>query len=141
MGFTNLYGLELQWYAVEKAKELTKGINILQGSGFDIPFKDNYFDAVCTNDVLIHIAPENHAKFMSEIVRCSKQYIFGFEYYADEVTPLGYRGTQNTMWKADYEAIYRKNFPNLVTVKREFIEYVSPDEKGNVDILYMLEKK
>jgi len=58
MGFTNLYGIELQWYAVEKAKEYTKGINIIQGSGFDIPFKDGYFDLVITNGVLIHIAPK-----------------------------------------------------------------------------------
>src|ERR1700751_5572614 len=52
MGFTNLYGIELQSYAVEKSKEVTKGLNIIQGSGFDIPFKDNFFDVVLTNGVL-----------------------------------------------------------------------------------------
>ena len=41
-------------YAVEKGKENTKGINIIQGSAFDLPYKDNYFDLVCTNGVLIH---------------------------------------------------------------------------------------
>ena len=40
MGFTNLYGIELQWYAVEKAKQQSQHINIVQGSAFDIPFKD-----------------------------------------------------------------------------------------------------
>src|SRR5687768_14093370 len=49
MGFQNIYGIELQTYAVEKAKEITRNINIIQGSGFDIPFKNNYFDLVCTN--------------------------------------------------------------------------------------------
>ncbi|GAE87793.1 hypothetical protein [Acetivibrio straminisolvens] len=33
MGFGNLYGIELQQYAVEKAKSLTQGINIIQGLG------------------------------------------------------------------------------------------------------------
>ncbi|HEX6334316.1 MAG TPA: pseudaminic acid biosynthesis-associated methylase, partial [Flavisolibacter sp.] len=49
MGFTNLYGIELQSYAVEKAKSLTSNINIIQGSGFDIPFRDGFFDVVVTN--------------------------------------------------------------------------------------------
>lgn len=50
MGFTNLYGVELQAYAVQRSKEFTEGINIIQGSGFDVPFKDGFFDLVCTND-------------------------------------------------------------------------------------------
>lgn len=59
MGFRNLYGIELQQYAVEKAKSLTQGINIIQGIGDDIPFKDGYFDMVFTSGVLIHISPDN----------------------------------------------------------------------------------
>ena len=50
MGFTNLYGIELQSYAVEKAKEQTKDINIIMGSGFDTPFKDGYFDVIFSLD-------------------------------------------------------------------------------------------
>ncbi len=37
-GFINLYGIELQSYAVELAKIKTKDINIIQGTAFDIPF-------------------------------------------------------------------------------------------------------
>ncbi|MFH1583272.1 MAG: methyltransferase domain-containing protein, partial [Candidatus Falkowbacteria bacterium] len=44
--YKNLYGIEILDYAVEEAKNLTKNINIIQGSAFDIPFKDNYFDLV-----------------------------------------------------------------------------------------------
>ena len=57
MGYKNLYGIELQPYAVQRAKDFTKGINIIQGEADDIPFKDGYFDLVFTSDVLIHIAP------------------------------------------------------------------------------------
>src|SRR5687768_9923652 len=32
MGYNNLYGIEIQNYAVEKAKLISKGINIIQGS-------------------------------------------------------------------------------------------------------------
>ena len=38
-GFSNLFGIELQWYAVQKAQDRTKRINIIQGSAFDIPVK------------------------------------------------------------------------------------------------------
>jgi len=39
MGFNNLYGIELQQYAIEKAKALTKRINIIHGVADDIPLK------------------------------------------------------------------------------------------------------
>ncbi|HRJ36776.1 MAG TPA: hypothetical protein PK610_12355, partial [Flavobacteriales bacterium] len=39
MGFTKLYGIELQQYAVNRAHEWLKDVNIIQGSGFDIPFR------------------------------------------------------------------------------------------------------
>lgn len=57
MGFKNLYGIEINSYAVELSKQRTKDINIIQGSAFDIPFRDNYFDLIFTSGLLIHIAP------------------------------------------------------------------------------------
>ncbi len=46
MDFRNLYGIELQPQAVELAKGRTKGMNIIQATAYDIPFKDGYFDMV-----------------------------------------------------------------------------------------------
>jgi len=79
MGFNNLYGIELQQYAIEKAKALTKRINIIHGVADDIPFKDGYFDMVFTSGVLIHISPGNINRVLDEIYRCSREYIWGFE--------------------------------------------------------------
>jgi pseudaminic acid biosynthesis-associated methylase len=138
MGFTNIYGVELQSYAVEKSKEYTKGINIIQGSGFDLPFKDNYFDLVCTNGVLIHIHPNDHSKIMSEMVRCSKKYVMGFEYYSPETLDVNYRGNAGFLWKADFAKIFTDSFPNLTEVRRDYYKYVQND---NVDYAYLLEKK
>jgi pseudaminic acid biosynthesis-associated methylase len=139
-GYNNLFGIELQAYAVERAKEFTQNINLIQGSGFDIPFKDNYFDIVCTNGVLIHIAPNDHLKIMSEMVRCSKKYIWGFEYYADSVTNINYRGNEGFLWKADFAEIFLKNFSNLKLVKKVIYPFVNDVEKGNKDCMYLLEK-
>ena len=67
LGYQNLYGVEINAYAVQKAKELTKNINIIEGSAFDIPFKDGYFDLVFTAGVLIHIHPDDLRRVMKEI--------------------------------------------------------------------------
>jgi pseudaminic acid biosynthesis-associated methylase len=138
MGFENLYGIELQPYAVEKSKKQFSGLNIITGSGFDLPFKDDFFDLVCTNGVLIHIAPQDHFAFMKEIHRCSKQYIMGWEYYDKEVTELNYRDNEGYMWKADYARIYKKNFPDLDLKAEQHIKYVA---NNNQDSIFLLEKR
>lgn len=136
-GYKNLYGLELQWYAVEKSKNLHSNINIIQGSGFDIPFKDNYFDLVMTNGVLIHIAPNDHYKIMSEITRCSKQYILGFEYFNETTEEITYRGNNNKLWKADFANIYQQHF-DLTLINQIKYPYISNPK--SIDALFLLEK-
>jgi pseudaminic acid biosynthesis-associated methylase len=140
MGFQQLYGVELQPYAVERAKEFTRHVNIVQGSGFDIPFKDAFFDVVCTNGVLIHIAPDDLPRIMAEMVRCSRRYIWGFEYYSPELTTIPYRGNEGFLWKADYAKLFLEQFPELRLVKQELYPYQTPNEQGNVDSMYLLEK-
>ena len=139
-GFTDLYGIELQPYAVEKAKQNTRHINIVQGSGFDLPFRDAFFDVVCTNGVLIHIAPDDLPKIMDEMVRCSRRYIWGFEYYSPELAEIPYRGNQGFLWKADYAGLFQQRHPSLRLVKQELYPYVNASESGNVDCMYLLEK-
>ena len=141
MGFTSLYGVELQDYAVQKAKEYTVGINIIQGSAFELPFKDQFFDLVFTSGVLIHISPDNLSKVFAEMYRCSKKYIWGFEYYADKTTSINYRGNEGFLWKANYGKLIRDQFSDLTLVKEEFYPYITENEKGNTDFMYLLEKK
>ncbi len=138
MGFENLYGIELQSYAAEQAKKYTKNINIICGSGFDLPFKDNYFDIVCTNGVLIHISPDNLPLIMAEMYRCSRKYIWGFEYFEEKVTEINYRGHENYLWKADYASLFMQQYPDLKLVKKEFYPY--SDNPSIKDCMYLLEK-
>lgn len=138
MGYKNLYGIEVQSYAVEEAKKLTSGINIIQGSAFDIPYKDNYFDLVFTSGVLIHISPDEIGFVMDEIHRCANRYIWGFEYYSDVLTKVDYRGNKNLLWKTDFAKLYLERFPDLVRVKEEKVKYLYDD---NVDSMFLLEKK
>jgi pseudaminic acid biosynthesis-associated methylase len=137
MGFTNLFGIEIQPNAVELSKKYTQHINIIVGSGLDIPFKDNYFDLVFTSGVLIHIAPDNLPVIMKEIVRCSRKYVLGFEYYADKIEEINYRGNKGFLWKADYSSLFLQHCPQLKATRKEFYKYLSDN---NVDAMYLLEK-
>lgn len=137
MGFKNLYGIELQDYAIEYSKKRTKGINIIRGSVFDIPFKDGYFDMVFTSGLLIHINPSDLRKAMTEIHRCCSRYIWGFEYYSEDYKKIVYRGHKNLLWKANFPKIYTDTFSDLKVIEIKFLKYL---ENDNVDIMFLLEK-
>jgi pseudaminic acid biosynthesis-associated methylase len=141
MSFENLYGIELQAYAVEKAKSTTKNINIIQGSAFDIPFRNGYFDLVYTAGVLIHIAPTDLHQVMAEMVRCTKRYIWGFEYYSSEPKEINYRGNKGVLWKMDYAEEFMRLDKRLSLLKKKRYPDVAEQEKGNEDAMYLLEIK
>lgn len=136
-GYNNLYGIELQSYAVEKSKELTRGINIIQGSAFDIPFRNSYFDVVYTSGVLIHISPKDINQALTEIYRTSNRYIWGFEYFSEQYEEINYRGHKGKLWKTNFAELYLKLFPDLKLVRENRYKYLKED---NVDQMFLLEK-
>ncbi len=135
-GFTNLWGLEINKKALTIARE-NKNFNLLEGSGFDIPFRDSFFDLVFTSGVLIHIAPNDLYRIVDEIYRVSKRYIWGFEYYSEECQPIEYRGHNDRLWKNNFLKIYQESHPDLRVVKQKKIKYV---ENDNFDMMFLLEK-
>ena len=137
MGFKSLYGLDLQEYAVELSKSRTKHINIIQGSAFDIPYKNGFFDLVFTSGLLIHIAPSDIRKVLAEIYRSSNKYIWGFEYFADVYTEVEYRGHKGLLWKTNFSKMYLEQFSDLHRVKEKRYKYINND---NEDSIFLLEK-
>lgn len=139
IGYENLYGIEIQQSVVEEVRRSYPQFGVLQSPGQDIPFKDNFFDMVFTNNVLIHVSPESINDVMDEIYRVSKRWIWGFEYYAPEFTEINYHGHENLLWKADYAALFQQRFPDLKLVRSQEVPCL--DEPGNMDKLYLLEKQ
>jgi pseudaminic acid biosynthesis-associated methylase len=138
MGFTNLYGIELQDYAVELSKSRTRHINIFQGTSFDIPFKDGFFDLVFTSGLLTHISPADIKEATQEVYRCTRKWIWGFESYAERYEKITYRGHPDLFWKVDYAGLYHKTIEDLELIREERLKY--PDGK-NVDSMFLLRKK
>ena len=138
MGFERLYGIELQQHAVELSKSRTENINIIQGSAFDIPFKDGWFDLVFTSGLLIHINPKDIGNALSEIYRCTNRYILGYEYYADQLKEILYRGHKNLLWKTDFAQLYLTEFSDLELAKENRLRYL--DNENNIDSMFLIRK-
>lgn len=136
-GFDNLYGVEIQSDAVERAKRLTKGINIIRGSAFDLPFQNNYFDLVFTSGVLIHIHPKDQKAAMREMFRVSRKYIWGFEYFNETVQEIPYRGNRNVLWKNNFPKLWQQYCPKLKLVKVKKYRYVGQKIQ---DVMYLFRK-
>ena len=137
MGFENLYGIEINQRAIEITKSRTRNINTIHGSGFDLPFKDGYFDLVFTSGVLIHISPSDSGRIMDEIYRCTKKNIWGFEYFAEEYMEVAYRGKTNLLWKANFSKLYMERFKDLALVKERRYNYLN---SNNTNSMFLLAK-
>jgi pseudaminic acid biosynthesis-associated methylase len=137
MGFKCLYGIDVNPYAVAKAKKRLPGAQIIQGAADDIPFKDGYFDLVMTCGVLIHIPPGNLPFALREIHRCSNKYIFGYEYYSPQYKEVAYRGNKKLLWKGDFKAIYKESSPGLALMKHRYLPYLGSE---NTDEMFLLRK-
>jgi len=137
MGFNSLYGIDVQHEAVELSKGKNKNINIIYGSAFDIPFRDDFFDLVFTSGLLIHIGPGDIGSVLSEIYRCTNRFVWGLEYYAPKYTEIVYRGEDALLWKADFVDLYLNAFSDLRLIREKELLY--PDS-SNRDYMFLLEK-
>lgn len=137
MGFKNLYSIEPQEYAFKMLKKRAPGVNAIKGNIFDVPFKDGYFDIVFTSGVLIHINPKDLKKAMMEIYRCTKKYIWGYEYFSRKYEEVRYRQESNLLWKANFPSIYLNRFPNLKVEKLRYLHY---KDSSNIDVMFLLKK-
>jgi pseudaminic acid biosynthesis-associated methylase len=138
MGFTNLYGIEIQEYALQGAQARLPAAVLKQASALAIPYADQFFDLVFTSGVLIRIAPADLPAVLGEIRRCTKHWIWGFEYYAPQMTEVAYRGHSALLWKTDYARLYTEQFPDLELIREERLRYL---ENDNVDTAFLLRVK
>lgn len=141
LGYKNLYGVEIQKHAIDISKQLTleKDIYIVKGTAFNIPYKTEFFDLVFTSGVLMHISPKDINKALDEIYRCSKKYIYGYEYFSENYIEVKYRENKGMMWKTNFMKLFLDRFPDLKVVQEKKYSYLSNPCK--IDQVYLLKKR
>jgi pseudaminic acid biosynthesis-associated methylase len=107
LGYGELFGIEPQRHAVERARSRRPEWAVFQGTAFELPFRDGWFDLAFTSGVLIHISPDDVGRAMDEIHRVSKRWIVAIEYDAPTEQALAYRGHDGALWKRDHGALWQ----------------------------------
>ena len=87
-----------------------KELNGVYASGFDLPFRDDYFDLVFTCGVLIHQKPEEVETMMQEIIRVSGRYVLAMEYDSPQFEEIPYSNQKESLFKGPYGEIYEKRY-------------------------------
>lgn len=73
----DITSIEISKVALERAKELYKGLTVYQMSAEKLEFQDNYFDIVLSFDVLEHIpAVDAHLREVQRVLRGGGYYLF-----------------------------------------------------------------
>ncbi len=117
LGIGQLYGIEPQSDAVERARARDARFNVLQGTAFELPFRDGFFDLAFTSGVLIHIAPESLGAAMDELHRVSNRWIVAIEYDGATEQEIQYRGHAGALWKRDHGALWQQRHSDLKLVR------------------------
>lgn len=139
MGCRELYGIELQNYALRILRIRSRAIEVAQGTVSRIPCQSERFDLVFSSGLLIHVHPNNLEAALRELYRCSRRYISGFEYYAEECSEVTYREHRSLLWKADFARMYLERFRDLELIKE--MRFKNADNPSNLDSMFLLEKK
>jgi len=110
-----LHGIEPNEQVVELARRhpALRGADIRSGHGGALPFADSSIDLVFTVGVLIHVAPDNLAKVVDEIVRVSRHYVVCAEYFSPTPVEIQYRGMEGYLFKRDFGSYYLERHPSL----------------------------
>jgi len=118
LGVSQLFGIEPQPYAVMRARARAPEFSVIQGTAFDLPFRDGWFDLAFTSGVMIHISPDDLPHAMAEIYRVSSRYIVAIEYDHPSEQEIRYRGNANALWKRDHGGLWQHHYPDLQLIRR-----------------------
>jgi len=136
MRFKNLTGLEINETAFSIAKKNNPDINFIHSSIENFNSTETY-DLVYTAGVLIHINPDTLPLIISKMDQLSKKYIFGFEYFSENLVEIKYRNNESTCWKQNFPELIKKLNPSFNTIKEEKFQY---KDENICDVAYLLEK-
>ena len=129
LGFTNLFGVDLNRPAVEKCRS-----PCAVADGIALPFRDDAFDLVLTSGTLMHVPPEERAAFCRETSRVCTRWVWGFELWAPELVIWTFNGLIPKAWSLPEPESYGRIGRWILHHERRF-----ESDKMNYS-MYLLEK-
>ena len=105
MGFKNLTGIDINPNAIKEAKKKNPHIKFIESSINELSI-DSKYDLVFTSVVLIHQNLEILNLIIEKIIKISRKYIFGYEYFSEKLEEIeincGNKIFQNYLWRLDH---------------------------------------
>lgn len=134
MGYRNLEGCDINPDNIRRGMSMCPPLQMKVNHGTELPYPDESFDLVFTSGVLIHQDPETQLKpLMDEIVRITKRWVWGYEYYAPTIERI--ESYETGCWKGPYIDFYRER--GLKSIVDGIFIYRGGDEQ---DAMFLLEK-
>jgi len=96
-GFANLYGVDVSAGAVALCKWPA-----VVADGLHVPFADRSVDLVMTSGTLMQIPPHQRDRFMAEMQRVSKRWIYGCEMWTARETLWDFGDLMPPAWTYDW---------------------------------------
>lgn len=140
LGFTDLNGIDINPYALKKAKEKLPQAKFVEGSALALPFPDKSFDVVCANGMLIHIHPDDLPAAIRELGRVCRNRILVMEYFSEKTEEIKYRGNDDKLWKTDFPKLFTDLLPRFKLARKKLLPYINEEERGNVDVIFSMDR-
>lgn len=137
MGFKNLTGIDINANALKEGKRRNPDIEFIESTIEELDADSMKYDLVFTSVVLIHQNPKTLDSIIKKIIKISKKYIFGYEYFSENLQEIEYRGNKGVLWKQNFPELFQKIEPNLKLKKLEKYKYL---KKDLTDVAYLFEK-
>lgn len=93
-----VYGVDRNEYALEKAKENHPSFKFKKMSINEINFPDSFFDLVFTRGVLIHIPSDELDECLEQLLRISRKWIFHLEYFGNDGQMIKWKRGDDLLW-------------------------------------------
>jgi pseudaminic acid biosynthesis-associated methylase len=132
-----VWGVDVNETALAVARGHAPGIHTVQGAARQLPVPDGFVDLAFTVGVLIHQPDASLPDVLAEIVRASRRFVLWAEYHAPQSEEVPYHGVAGSLFRRDYGAIYREQFPEFI-VREE--GYLAPEDGFDRLTWQLLEK-
>jgi hypothetical protein len=104
-----------------------------------LPFRDGAFDLVFTSGTLMHVPPSIREQAVLEMLRVSKRWVFGTEYWFPQPTMMRFKDDLlPPIWVEDFAALFLRYDAKLYKVRFQLMQ---PRDPGAWFAVYLMRKE